>query len=601
MPKLPRLLSRGRTVILALLASAFAFSAFAQDDPPGRIGRIAWLSGEVLLDDPETGESDAVPLNQPLTSGDIITTQPGARAEIQIGASTIRLDANSRLEFDRIDDNQIRVILSEGRIVAKLPTEDTRRDFVLETERGRFVPRSTGTYRFDRDAENTNATAYFGTLRFEGRDIAFDIGAGESAHTWIDDTGRLRYRMAQGVRDEFTQWSAARDQELRNATASQYVSPEMTGVQDLEAYGDWSEEPEYGAVWFPRAVAVDWAPYRTGRWSWVAPWGWTWIGYEPWGFAPFHYGRWIYARDRWGWVPGARIARPVYAPALVAWSSAPGVGVAVRSVPPAGWFPLAPREVYVPFYRSSSSYVRFVNAPHVSHIRNVGEIVMRPHEVVRQTRFSYRDNPRAFSTASADAFRQRWTGPGNRPGDIDRSRDFRGRPPHINMGPRDPQRADETLAQAVRTDRQFNDNGYSPQRHNPADRASRREWSMNDSPRPRARDDNTYPFRRDDAPARDPARDRFRENNWQGRTATRAERPMNEYRPAPAMRDGSRERSPDFSRQQRREGTLVEARHERREERAQPPRQERGARSDDRGSQDRRSDRSERFGGRGGR
>src|SRR2546428_7576392 len=36
-------------------------------------------------------------------------------------------------------------------------------------------------------------------------------------------------------------------------------------------------------------------------------------------FRSFHYGRWAYARNEWLWVPGPVVARPVYAPALVAF------------------------------------------------------------------------------------------------------------------------------------------------------------------------------------------------------------------------------------------------------------------------------------------
>ena len=403
---LSTILRRCRALVLALLAATLVLPAFAQDDPPGRVGRIAWTSGDVYLNNPDTGELGAAPLNQPLTSGDVVTTGSGARAEIQIGAMTLRFDADSRIAFDRIDDEQVRVVLDGGRIIAKLPTEDTRRDFVLDAGNGRFLPRDTGIYRFDRDGTGTVATAYFGTLRFEGRDTAFDVNAGEGAHVWNDGAGRLNYRMVQGVRDEFTQWSAARDQQQRSVASSRYVSPEMTGVQDLDAYGDWSETPDYGAVWFPRAVSADWAPYREGHWAWIAPWGWTWVGREPWGFAPFHYGRWVSIRGAWAWVPGTRVVRPVYAPALVAWVGTPGGGVSVSvgSHPPVGWFPLAPREVYVPFYRASPRHVRFVNAPHVPHLGNADRIASHPREAVRDRQFVYRHEPRAFSTAPAEAF-----------------------------------------------------------------------------------------------------------------------------------------------------------------------------------------------------
>ena len=82
MPDLPALLRRGRCLLLALLAALLALPALAQSDPPGRIGRIAWTSGDVYLNNPDTGELGAAPLNQPLTSGDVVTTGPGARAEI---------------------------------------------------------------------------------------------------------------------------------------------------------------------------------------------------------------------------------------------------------------------------------------------------------------------------------------------------------------------------------------------------------------------------------------------------------------------------------------------------------------------------------------
>src|SRR6201997_3734701 len=54
-------------------------------------------------------------------------------------------------------------------------------------------------------------------------------------------------------------------------------------------------------------------------------------------------------------MPGPRQERPVYAPALVVFM---GGGLAAGNV---GWFPLGPREVYVPSYRVSQGYVNRVN------------------------------------------------------------------------------------------------------------------------------------------------------------------------------------------------------------------------------------------------
>ena len=134
----------------------------------------------------------------------------------------------------------------------------------------------------------------------------------------------------------------------------------MVGYEDLDDYGAWQTDPNYGAVWFPRSTPAGWAPYRYGHWESVQPWGWTWIDDEPWGFAPFHYGRWASVRGRWGWVPGEAKLRPVYAPALVAfvggqgWSGSASFG----SGGGVGWVPLAPGEPFVPAYRASTAYVK---------------------------------------------------------------------------------------------------------------------------------------------------------------------------------------------------------------------------------------------------
>jgi hypothetical protein len=168
--------------------------------------------------------------------------------------------------------------------------------------------------------------------------------------------------------DEYDQWADARDRAEDQSASAQYVSRDMTGYEDLDRNGTWSDDPSYGHVWAPTNVASDWAPYRYGRWVWVEPYGWTWIDDAPWGFAPFHYGRWAYSRDRWVWAPGVVRSRPVYAPALVVFVGGNNDyrddrGYDRRNVT---WFPLAPNEVYRPAYRASDQYVRRVNVTNVN-------------------------------------------------------------------------------------------------------------------------------------------------------------------------------------------------------------------------------------------
>ena len=183
----------------------------------------------------------------------------------------------------------------------------------------------------------------------------------------------------------------------------------MTGAEDLGRHGQWQQTPEYGALWVPSSVPSGWAPYSVGRWAWVRPWGWTWIDDAPWGFAPFHYGRWVYHRDVWGWAPGTYVARPVYAPALVAWVGGPraNLSISIGSGAPVGWFPLAPREVYVPAYRSSPRYQRDINFTHVGNAASVTAIVSNRNGEADRREFANRRYAHAVTFVPAEVMTRR--------------------------------------------------------------------------------------------------------------------------------------------------------------------------------------------------
>jgi hypothetical protein len=118
-----------------------------------------------------------------------------------------------------------------------------------------------------------------------------------------------------------------------------------------------------------------------------------------WGYAPFHYGRWVVWHNSWCWVPAprhGRTGRAVYAPALVAWVGAAGAAAPGSHV---GWFPLGPREVYVPPYRVSTTYVRNVNITNSTiinntYITNVYQNNITPQHYANQTAYAVTTVPR---------------------------------------------------------------------------------------------------------------------------------------------------------------------------------------------------------------
>jgi hypothetical protein len=342
----------------ALLASSAAWA-----DPPGRVGRLAETEGKVWLYDGEQAEWVQARRNRPITAGDRLSAEQGARAEVQIGGGTLRLDGGTDAEFTRLDDAQVHVQLHGGSVALRVRGSTSVREFAILTAEGRFEPLRAGHYRVDVEDRSSLGESLDGAMRFESRDSVLDIGAGQRAEFW-QERGVTHYAWAGPGSDGFGDWVVRADRE-DSRERSRYVSDEMTGAGDLERHGQWDSHPEYGALWYPRTVVVGWAPYRYGQWTYIRPWGWTWVDDAPWGFAPFHYGRWVHWGGRWGWAPGQYVVRPVYAPALVAWFGGPNVSVGINIGGPAvGWVPLAPREIYYPGYHHTPRYVRIVNATH---------------------------------------------------------------------------------------------------------------------------------------------------------------------------------------------------------------------------------------------
>lgn len=364
-----RRLAASLAAVLVGTLALLARPAQANDDPPGRVGRITESRGQAWQWDPEGGEWVAVQRNRPVTSGDRLSVEGDGRLELRIGSTTVRLAGGTELEMRRLDDERIEMQLLNGSAAVRVRSPEVAREVEVVTDEGRFMPRRAGHYRIDRRDDGSTATTWSGTLRFESADSALAVPAGRSAEFWQEGPQRsTHYSWVESRRDEFSDWVARDSRDDDRSASAQYVSPEMTGWEDLDRHGRWETHPEYGALWYPAAVAPDWAPYRYGHWAWVSPWGWTWVDDAPWGFAPFHYGRWVMWGGRWCWAPGARVARPVYAPALVAWVGGPSVsvGVTVGAPPVVGWVPLAPREVYRPYYPKmvSAVYLRGVNAGH---------------------------------------------------------------------------------------------------------------------------------------------------------------------------------------------------------------------------------------------
>jgi len=354
-PWLVPLLAATLWLVLALASGA---ARAGDDDPPGRVGRVIESQGQSWLYDTDADEWVELQRNRPITTGNRIAVDGNARLEVRVGSTTLRLAGGSELEMRRLDDERIDLFLVNGSVALRVRSQDVSREIELATAEGRFTPRRAGHYRVDYRDTTSTATVWNGDLHFENDSSALDIAQGRSVELWREGSA-TQYTWAEAQADEFADWVArANREDDRTGAVTRYVSPEMTGYEDLDRNGRWESHPEYGALWTPTTVVAGWAPYRYGHWTWISPWGWTWVDDAPWGFAPFHYGRWVTVGGHWCWAPGRYVRRPVYAPALVAWV---GNGHVSVGAPVVGWVPLAPREAYYPHYARRPGYWRSVN------------------------------------------------------------------------------------------------------------------------------------------------------------------------------------------------------------------------------------------------
>jgi hypothetical protein len=361
------------SVALLTLCAAFGAARADDADPPGRAARLSDAEGAVSLQPAGVQEWAAATLNRPLTTGDRLWSDQGSRAELDLGNASLRLGSNTGVAFLNLDDHGAQMQLSAGALIVSVRDLGDGESYEVDTPNIALSVQQPGVYRVDvNDAGSVTTVAVSqgaAQVATAGQTIA--IG-GQQSVAFSGSLDTLAWQSATlGIPDEFDNWSAQRERELAESASADYMPGDIPGAQDLDSNGQWQQAPEYGYVWVPTAVAVGWVPYRYGYWTWVAPWGWTWVDAAPWGYAPFHYGRWVAWNNGWAWVPPPRTGRPgrtVYAPALVAWvGGSLGGAVALSSV---GWFPLGARELYVPANHVSPAYLRNVNITNTTNVDN---------------------------------------------------------------------------------------------------------------------------------------------------------------------------------------------------------------------------------------
>jgi hypothetical protein len=393
-----------RLTWLCAAALASTITVADEGDPPGRIARLAFIQGNVSFEPAGTTDWVVPFVNRPLTTGDQLWSDSGGRAELELDGSALRLSSSTAVSFLNLTDSITQVRLSSGTLVVRVRRLNDNETYEIDTPNLAFSILRPGLYRLsvDPSGSSTAIVTRSGQGEVTGAGVAYPVYADEQdVFSGTDQLAEDSQPLP--AQDAFDAWSADLDGRWDRSQSARYVAPDVVGYGDLDAHGDWSSTPDYGAVWYPNGLQAGWTPYRYGHWAYVPPWGYTWVDDSPWGFAPFHYGRWAWVQGRWGWIPppppGPQYVPAVYAPALVAWA---GVGAGVA------WFALGPREVYVPPYPVSRGYVDNVNISNTTVnktvVTNVYNTTIINKTVINNITYVNRNAPGAVVATSEQAF-----------------------------------------------------------------------------------------------------------------------------------------------------------------------------------------------------
>ncbi len=355
----------------------------AAGDPPARVARLAQIAAQVALEPAGTDRWTQGVANTPLTTGDRLYVNHEGHAELQMGVLAVRLWKFTDLNIVNLSNDVTQLGVAQGSVHVRTFALRSDKRVEVDTPNAAITVTQPGDFRLDvyTNGGGTLVAVDSGAIQISGPGVEKVLGAGESIHLVGSNPIHALAQRLPG-KDPFDVWSLQRDRAFLSSDARRYVNPDTVGAEDLDANGKWSDTLEYGPVWYPSNLPAGWTPYSSGRWSWIAPWGWTWVDSVAWGFAPFHYGRWTDLGSRWGWIPGPSGVSPVYAPAMVAFvGGASFIGEAGTAL--AGWIPLGAGEPFYPAYACSAACFTAVNLSNLSEARS------NPRHITASSYYSY--------------------------------------------------------------------------------------------------------------------------------------------------------------------------------------------------------------------
>ena len=216
---------------IALAAALFApqRAAADEDDPPSRVARLSYAQGSVSFNPGGTDDWVSAVVNRPITTGDKLWTDNGARAELHIGSAAIRLSSNTGFSFLNLDDRMAQIRLTEGTLDVRVRRLDQDETFEIDTPNLAFSILRPGNYKINVNeaGDATVVVVRDGEGEVTGGGSAYAVHPRETGtFSGIDQLDADIQRFGNDD-DDFDRWSFDRDRREDRSQSSRYVSSDV--------------------------------------------------------------------------------------------------------------------------------------------------------------------------------------------------------------------------------------------------------------------------------------------------------------------------------------------------------------------------------------
>src|SRR3989454_9531448 len=201
----------GPLLMLAIFP-AFQEADRPDRDPPGRVGRLSFVTGAVSFRPGDVDDWVAATVNYPLHAGDHLWPDSDARADSAVGSTAFRLAPQSAFGFLALDDRTVQVRLSQGSLNVRVRDLDDDESFEIDTPSGAVSLLRTGVYRVDVDTtgDTTSVTVRHGAAEVTAAGSAFPVRREQTALVVAGDSPTYDVHDAIPAGD-WGDWWASRD------------------------------------------------------------------------------------------------------------------------------------------------------------------------------------------------------------------------------------------------------------------------------------------------------------------------------------------------------------------------------------------------------